>query len=69
MLEPAGEVDPLEELLARVAVSAIELAEEGIGFCDAPSCGQFFARDRSNQKWCSNHCGTRARVARHAARA
>jgi predicted RNA-binding Zn ribbon-like protein len=69
VLEPAGEADPVEELLARVAVSAIELAEAGIGFCDAPSCGQFFARERSNQKWCSNHCGTRARVARHAARA
>ena len=68
VLEPAEEVEPLDELLARVAVSAIELAEERIGFCDAPSCGQFFARDRANQKWCSNHCGTRARVARCAAR-
>ena len=63
------DADPLGELLARVAVSAMELAEHGIGFCDAPGCGQFFASDRANQKWCSNHCGTRARVARHAARA
>jgi predicted RNA-binding Zn ribbon-like protein len=69
VLEPAGDADPLDELLSRVAVSAIELSETGIGFCDAPGCGQFYARDRANQKWCSNHCGTRARVARHAARA
>ena len=69
VLEPVEDADPLGELLSRVAVSAMELAEHGIGFCDAPGCGQFFASDRANQKWCSNHCGTRARVARHAARA
>ena len=27
--------------------------------------GQFYETERANQKWCSNHCGTRARVARH----
>ena len=62
---------PLDELLARVAVSAIELAagEDPLGFCDAPSCGQFFAGGRAGRRWCSDACGTRARVARHARRA
>jgi predicted RNA-binding Zn ribbon-like protein len=65
--EPAGEAGALDELLSRVAVSAIEVAR--VGFCDAPSCGQFFEPARANQLWCSDACGTRARVARHAARA
>ena len=69
VLAPASEVAPLDELLARVAHSAIELfAEGGVGFCDAPSCGQFFQRRRVSQLWCSDACGTRARVARHAHR-
>ena len=68
-LAPASPVDPLDELLARVAHSAIELATGGgVGFCDAPSCGQFFERRRVSQLWCSDACGTRARVARHAHR-
>ncbi len=69
LLAPAAAVAPLDELLARVAQSAIELAAEGgVGFCDAPSCGQFFQRRRVSQLWCSDACGTRARVARHAHR-
>jgi len=63
-----GVPDPLDELFARVAHSAIELVRTSslLGFCDAPSCGQFFARERANKRWCSEACGTRARVARHA---
>jgi predicted RNA-binding Zn ribbon-like protein len=65
---PAAAVD---ELLARVCTSAIELVGgdgvADVGFCDAPSCGQFFLRGRSDQLWCGPACGTRARVARHAA--
>ncbi len=69
VLEPAGDPPPLDELLGRVAYSAVELAERGgVGFCDAPSCGQFFERGRVSQLWCSDACGTRARVARHAHR-
>jgi predicted RNA-binding Zn ribbon-like protein len=68
-LAPARPTEPLDELLARVAHSAIELAAHGgVGFCDAPSCGQFFERSRISQLWCSHACGTRARVARHAQR-
>jgi predicted RNA-binding Zn ribbon-like protein len=69
VLEPAVPAVPLDELLARVAHSAIELAARGgIGFCDAPSCGQFFEQRRASQRWCSDACGSRARVARHAHR-
>jgi predicted RNA-binding Zn ribbon-like protein len=69
VLAPASAAAPLDELLARVAHSAIELAAHGgVGFCDAPSCGQFFERRRVSQLWCSDACGTRARVARHAHR-
>jgi predicted RNA-binding Zn ribbon-like protein len=70
-LRATGPADPLDELLARVAASAVELAGAGPGstlaLCDAPSCGQFFMRHRRGQRWCSPACGTRARVARHAA--
>jgi predicted RNA-binding Zn ribbon-like protein len=61
-------LDPVDELLARVTAAAIELPTAGLGFCDAPSCGQFFIRERRDQRWCGPACGTRARVARHAAR-
>ena len=69
VLAPATAVEPIDELLGRVAHSAVELAAAGgVGFCDAPSCGQFFERGRLSQLWCSEACGTRARVARHAHR-
>ena len=69
VLAVASPAQAIDELLARVAQSAIELvARGGVGFCDAPSCGQFFERRRVSQLWCSDACGTRARVARHAHR-
>jgi predicted RNA-binding Zn ribbon-like protein len=61
---------PLDELLACVAAAAIELvggpAAASLGYCDSSSCGQFFTRSRSDQRWCGTACGTRVRVARHA---
>jgi predicted RNA-binding Zn ribbon-like protein len=61
--------DPLDELMARAAASALELlASPALAFCDAPSCGQFFMRSRRDQRWCGPACGTRTRVARHAMR-
>jgi predicted RNA-binding Zn ribbon-like protein len=58
----------LDELLARVAASVLDvLRDPALSFCDAPSCGQFFLRHRGDQRWCGPACGTRARVARHAA--
>jgi predicted RNA-binding Zn ribbon-like protein len=64
-----GGADPLDELLARVAAAAIELVggpgSARLGYCDSSSCGQFFTRSRSDQRWCGTACGTRVRVARH----
>jgi len=69
LVAPA-ETDPLDELLARTANSAVELlASPALAYCDAPSCGQFFMRNRRDQRWCGPACGTRTRVARHAMRA
>jgi predicted RNA-binding Zn ribbon-like protein len=67
-LTAPGEHGALDELLARIAASLLELLESpALAFCDAPSCGQFFLRHRGDQRWCGASCGTRARVARHAA--
>jgi predicted RNA-binding Zn ribbon-like protein len=66
---PAG-ASPVDALLIRVAHATIDLLSAegagGVALCDAPSCGQFFVRDRPNRHWCGHACGTRARVARHA---
>jgi predicted RNA-binding Zn ribbon-like protein len=63
--------DPYALFEATVARSAIELAdrdEQLLRVCEAPSCGMLFLRDHPRQVWCSQACGNRARVARHAAR-
>jgi predicted RNA-binding Zn ribbon-like protein len=71
VIAPDG-TDAVTGLLARVVHATVDLAGsaevERLGFCDAPSCGQFFLRDRTNQQWCGPACGTRVRVARHTAR-
>lgn len=33
--------------------------------CEAPGCGMYFERKRSNQRWCTDACGNRMRVSRH----
>jgi predicted RNA-binding Zn ribbon-like protein len=59
---------PLDELHALIAASALEVLEDPLlALCDAPSCGQLFMRHRGDQRWCGPACGTRARVAKHAA--
>jgi len=62
----------VDELIALVIAALIDLigggAHDDVGFCDAPSCGQFFVRERPNRRWCGAACGSRARVARHASR-
>jgi predicted RNA-binding Zn ribbon-like protein len=58
----------VERLLATYARSALAIAAdgpEGVRRCPAPSCGMFFRPRRRQQRWCSEQCGTRARVARH----
>ena len=47
---PATRAGAVDELLARVAAATIELVGSGgrdaVRFCDAPSCGDFFAPER-----------------------
>jgi predicted RNA-binding Zn ribbon-like protein len=60
--------DAVQRLLARYARSTMELAAGGrakLRVCGAPSCGMFYRPRRRQQRWCSEPCGTRARVARH----
>lgn len=56
------------DLLATLAAAVIDLLGDpdlrDLGFCDAPSCGQYFHRSRPNQLWCCPSCGDRARSAR-----
>jgi predicted RNA-binding Zn ribbon-like protein len=63
--------DPYALFEAAVARSAIELSdrrEDRLSVCGAPSCGMLYLREHPRQVWCSQACGNRARVARHAAR-
>jgi predicted RNA-binding Zn ribbon-like protein len=67
-IEHHGLGDAVQRLLARYARSTMELAAGGsatLRVCGAPSCGMFFRPRRRQQRWCSEPCGTRARVARH----
>jgi predicted RNA-binding Zn ribbon-like protein len=67
-----GTGSAVDEMVALVVAAVIGLVggvtRADLGFCDAPSCGQFFLRERPNRRWCGAACGSRARVARHASR-
>jgi predicted RNA-binding Zn ribbon-like protein len=60
------------EILAALARSAIEAVggpdRERLRVCPAPRCGRFFVASRAGRRWCTDACGNRARVARHAER-
>jgi predicted RNA-binding Zn ribbon-like protein len=60
------------EILAAIARSAIAIvgdpARGRLRVCAAPGCGRFFVASRAGRRWCSDACGNRARVARHARR-
>lgn len=68
-----GHGSPTTTILASIARSAIELlgseATGRLGVCPATRCGRFFVAARAGQRWCSNACGNRARVARHRTKA
>ena len=68
-LRPARPVDALTDLVASIAAATVELLtgpdRDRLARCDAPSCGQLYLRDRTNQVWCGPVCGARARTARH----
>jgi predicted RNA-binding Zn ribbon-like protein len=65
--------DPYDAFRALVARSTIEVisgpGRGALAVCRAPSCGMPFLRQHGRQRWCSDACGNRARVARHTARA
>jgi predicted RNA-binding Zn ribbon-like protein len=69
--EPLGG-NGLDRFYAAVARSVIDVVtspdRERLSVCRAPSCGMFFLRADSRQRWCSPECGNRARVARHTVR-
>jgi predicted RNA-binding Zn ribbon-like protein len=72
VVEVAASASPTARVLSAIARSAIGLlgtdARERLRVCQAPGCGRFFLCRRPDQVWCSEACGNRARVARHAAR-
>lgn len=61
--------DIADRLLADCARAAMLLVSDDaarrLRRCPAPSCGMFYRPGRSDQRWCSQQCGARARVARH----
>lgn len=59
----------LRAAVARSAIAVIAGADrDRLDVCRAPSCGMLFLRRGAAQKWCSDPCGNRSRVARHAQR-
>ncbi|PZF81107.1 CGNR zinc finger domain-containing protein [Jiangella anatolica] len=68
-LRLAGDGPAPSALLATLAAAVVDLlaGPDGrrLALCDAPGCGQLYLRERANQRWCGNACGTRARVVRH----
>ena len=64
--------DRFIRLRAAVARSTIGVLagpdRDRLDVCRAPSCGMLFLRRGAAQKWCSDPCGNRSRVARHARR-
>jgi predicted RNA-binding Zn ribbon-like protein len=72
-LAPTATVDPTTAALAAIARSAIDILgsekRDRVHFCASTGCGMYYLASRPQQRWCSSQCGTRMRVARHAARA
>ncbi|WP_306232567.1 CGNR zinc finger domain-containing protein [Agrococcus beijingensis] len=69
-LEPAAG-DCWEAARGRIAVEALEILTDPahrIRPCLAPNCPLYFVQSSARQRWCSDACGNRVRVARHAAK-
>lgn len=62
----AGELDAARAVIARAAMELLAgpLRTE-LRACRAPGCVKFFVKDHPRREWCCDHCGNRARVARH----
>jgi predicted RNA-binding Zn ribbon-like protein len=61
--------DPPDAARAVIARSAMTLLagplRAELRACRAPGCVKFFVRDHPRREWCCDHCGNRARAARH----
>lgn len=60
--------DFLSELLFSTADAVTPPNLSRLRKCDGPHCVLYYTQLRDGQQWCSNTCGNRARVARHARR-
>lgn len=54
--------------IARSAIEVIAQERAALRVCGGPGCGAVFLATRPRQRWCTDTCGNRVRVARHAAR-
>jgi predicted RNA-binding Zn ribbon-like protein len=62
---------PVQNLLAALAaggITAICDTQTPLRACHAPRCVLFFTQHHRRRQWCSDSCGSRARVARYYAR-
>ena len=59
----------LDTARAAIARDAMNLLagplREDLRACLAPGCVKFFVKDHPRREWCCDHCGNRARAARH----
>lgn len=73
LVEHADAGRPSDVVLARIARSAMALVagedRTRVRVCPASNCGSVYIAGRAQQRWCSDACGNRSRVARHASRA
>lgn len=64
--------DALDAALAMIARAAMLVVagphRADLRACRAPGCVKFFLKDHPRREWCCDHCGNRARAARHYAR-
>ncbi|MGP3937319.1 CGNR zinc finger domain-containing protein [Nonomuraea sp. KM88] len=64
--------DALTQALARLAEDVMTLLTgpeaAKLASCAAPGCTRVFLRSHAARRWCSDRCGNRVRVARHAGR-
>lgn len=69
---PAAGGEPSAQLRGLVAAAVVDLLtgpdRTRLALCPAPGCGQLYLRSRTNQRWCGDACGNRARGARHHSR-
>jgi predicted RNA-binding Zn ribbon-like protein len=68
-IEEQTTCDALDTARATIARATMELLagplRPELRACGAPGCVKFFVKDHPRREWCCDHCGNRARAARH----